>query len=72
MLVKKLKRLFLLEEQNGKPIKLADPSEKLSVQAVQNFYSNTYPILTTAKIEGPQIVDDHIQYKFISVIGTKG
>lgn len=30
------------------------------------------PILTTAKIEGPEIRNDAIQYKFVSIIGTKG
>jgi len=53
-------------------IKLADPSTSFSPEAVLNFYAQTYPILVTAKIEGPEIKDDAIQYKFVSTIGTKG
>jgi PRTRC genetic system protein C len=37
-----------------------------------NFYANTYPILTTAKVSAPQIKDDAVEYKFESVMGTKG
>jgi len=37
-----------------------------------DFYSGTYPILTTAKIEGPEITGDEIEYRFITTLGTKG
>lgn len=53
-------------------IRLADPSDKLSPEAVRNFYANTYPVLTTAIIDGPEIINDEIQYTFSSHIGTKG
>jgi len=53
-------------------INLADPSATFSPEAVLNFYAQTYPILTTAKIEGPEIKDDAVQYRFVSTIGTKG
>lgn len=66
-----LKRVFLHSE-DGQEIKLSDPSAKFSTEAVLNFYANTYPILTTAKIEGPEINDDEIQYRFVSTLGTKG
>mgnify|MGYP001035412687 CR=1 FL=1 len=66
-----LERVFLLK-QDGQDIRLSDPSEKLSPEAVLNFYSGNYPILTTAKITGPDIKDDEIQYRFETTIGTKG
>ena len=66
-----LKRRFIFNE-NGQEIELADPSETFSPEAVLNFYAQTYPVLTTAKIEGPEIASDHAQYKFVSTIGTKG
>jgi PRTRC genetic system protein C len=59
-------------DDNGQDIKLSDPDNRLSPEAVLNFYSNTYPILTTAKIDGPEIRDDEVQYRFASTIGTKG
>ena len=66
-----LERVFLMEE-NEQTIKLSDPESTFSPQAVLNFYANTYPILTTATIKGPQIEDDTIQYTFVSTMGTKG
>jgi len=66
-----LERVFVLKD-DGQEIKLADPEPKWSVEAVMNFYANTYPILTTAKVSAPQIKDDTIQYKFESIMGTKG
>jgi PRTRC genetic system protein C len=60
-----LERKFSFKDKEHE-IKLADPS------AVLNFYAQTYPILVTAKIEGPEIRDDAVQYRFVSTIGTKG
>ena len=66
-----LKRIFSFKDKE-QDIKLADPSPTYSPEAVLNFYAQTYPILTTATIEGPVINDDAIQYKFVTQIGTKG
>ena len=66
-----LERIFSFKDKEQE-IKLADPSSSFSPEAVLNFYAQTYPILTTAKIEGPEIRDDALQYKFVSTIGTKG
>lgn len=66
-----LERIFIFRDKEQE-IKLADPSPSFSPEAVLNFYAQTYPILTTATIEGPSINDDEVQYKFISQIGTKG
>lgn len=66
-----LPRTFTFDN-NGQSIKLSDIDPKLSPEAVINFYAQTYPILTTAKIEGPEIADDEIKYKFVPTMGTKG
>ena len=71
LLATQLDRVFILNDK-GQEIKLSDPEPKWSVQAVLNFYSNTYPILTTAKISAPIIKDDKVEYRFESVMGTKG
>ncbi len=71
LLATKLDREFILQ-QKGQDIILTDPEPKWSVDAVLNFYSNTYPVLTTAKIAAPRINDDKMQYRFESVMGTKG
>jgi PRTRC genetic system protein C len=51
---------------------LADPNPSLSPEEVMNFYSGTYPALTTAKVEGPEIANDSMQYRFQTTLGTKG
>ena len=71
LIVNTLPRVFLFKEKEQE-IPLSDPSFSLSPEAVLNFYAQTYPVLTTAKIEGPEIKNDEVQYKFVSTIGTKG
>lgn len=66
-----LQRVFILKEKDQE-IYLSDPEPKWSLQAVLNFYTKMYPILVTAKISKPEIIDDSIRYRFESVIGTKG
>lgn len=71
LLATALERVFLLNDK-GQEISLTDPEPKWSVEAVMNFYANMYPILTTAKASAPLIRDDTVQYRFESVMGTKG
>ncbi|MBD3748627.1 MAG: PRTRC system protein C [Sphingobacteriales bacterium] len=71
LIAKQLDRVFLLTE-NGTDLRLTDPEPSWSVEAVMNFYANAYPILTTAKISAPRIEEDTVQYRFESVMGTKG
>lgn len=71
LLATQLERVFILSDK-GQQIKLTDPEPKWSVEAVMNFYANSYPILTTAKVSVPVIRDDTVQYRFESVMGTKG
>lgn len=71
LLATQLERVFIFQDKDQQ-INLTDPEPTWSVQAVLNFYANTYPILTTAKVSAPVIKNDKIQYRFESVIGTKG
>ncbi len=66
-----LPRVFIFKDKDSE-VRLSDPSSKMSPEEVMNFYSGTYPILTTAKIEGPEIKGDEIEYKFLTTLGTKG
>jgi len=66
-----LERIFLFKD-NGVEISLPDPDSKLSPEAVLNFYTNTYDILVTAKVTGGKINNDKLEYRFESVLGTKG
>ena len=71
LLATQLERIFIFKD-SGQEIRLTDPEPKWCVETVMNFYANTYPILTTAKVSAPQIKDDTVQYRFESVMGTKG
>lgn len=71
LLATQLERIFILRD-NGHEIRLTDPEPKWSVEVVMNFYANTYPILTTSKVSAPQMKDDAVEYRFESVMGTKG
>ena len=71
LLATQLERVFILKDKEQE-IRLTDPEPRWSVEAVMNFYANMYPILTTAKIAAPQIKDDAVEYKFESIMGTKG
>lgn len=71
LLATELERVFIIVDK-GQEVKLSDPEPKWSVEAVMNFYANTYPILTTAKVSAPVIREDTLQYTFESVMGTKG
>lgn len=71
LLAMQLERVFILKDK-GQEIRLTDPEPHWSVESVLNFYANTYPVLTTAKISAPAIKDDAVEYKFESVMGTKG
>lgn len=66
-----LERVFI-HKDNGQEIRLTDPGDRFDPDAVLNFYSGTYPILTNARIVGPEIKNDEIQYRFESTMGTKG
>lgn len=68
---RKLDRNFIFKD-GKQDIVLTDPDPGWNPEAVLNFYSANYPILTTSKITGPEINDDKMVYKFESVIGTKG
>ena len=66
-----LPRVFLYDQQGYKLV-LSDPSITMQPEAVLNMYAQTYPELTTAKIEGPEIKNDRLEYIFQAMLGTKG
>ena len=66
-----LPRVFLYDQQGSKLV-LSDPSITMQPEAVLNMYAQTYPELTTAKIEGPEIKNDRVEYIFQAMLCTKG
>lgn len=66
-----LPRIFSFKNE-GNVINLEDPNPNFTAQQVLNFFSDNYPILTTAKIDGPVIETDTVKYTFTTNIGTKG
>jgi len=66
-----LSRTFLFFS-GDQEISLPDIDAKLSPTQVLNFYNQSYPQLVTARVEGPEIKNDEIQYRFVTTMGTKG
>jgi len=72
MIATAMERVFYFTSADGEEIRLADPNGRFTKEEVLNFYSATYPILTTATIQGPELKDDEMQFRFVSTLGTKG
>ena len=66
-----LDRVFLFKDKDNE-MTLTDPNPDFLPKDVLNFYSATYATLPTATIEGPEVENDFIVYRFVSTIGTKG
>lgn len=66
-----LERAFEFEK-NRETIALSDPNPSMTPDEVMHFYSHSYPELTTATVQGPEIRDDRSVYTFKTTLGTKG
>ncbi len=51
---------------------LEDPSKNMTPDEVMQFYSATYPELTTSNVHGPKMEGDKAVYEFKTTVGTKG
>lgn len=69
--MKGLKRVFKMKKDNS-VLKLNDPDPDMSLNEVLDFYSMTYPELTTATVHGPELDEDMAVYEFKTTIGVKG
>lgn len=69
--MKGLKRVFKMKKDNS-VLKLNDPDPDMSLNEVMDFYSMTYPELTTATVHGPELDEDMAIYEFKTTIGVKG
>lgn len=67
-----IKRVFELKRK-GATVKLTDPDESLPPAKVAVFYSNSYPELLNASVQGPTINENgEAVYTFGATVGTKG
>lgn len=62
-----LKRVFKYGNRE-----LSDPNKNMSPDDVMQFYSGTYPELTTSTVHGPKVDGGKAVYEFKTVVGTKG
>lgn len=53
-------------------VPLPDPGTEFTPDEVRDVYSAQYPDISTAIIDGPDVHEDHITYKFVRNVGTKG
>ena len=57
---------------NFNGVDLPDPAPTMTTEEVRDLYSATYPELTTATIEGPEVRGNRMVYSFRRAAGTKG
>jgi PRTRC genetic system protein C len=69
--VTSLERVFCFKNGSA-DLTLPDPNPDMLPTEVMDFYSGTYPELTTATVHGPEIENDRLVYRFKTTIGTKG
>ena len=67
-----LKSKQLVREFKYNKETLVDVNPSLSPDMIMEVYSNQYPELVNAKIEGPTITGNKAVYKFSKSLGTKG
>ncbi len=67
MRVERTERLF---RYSG--LVLPDPDPSLGIEAVLSIFASTYPEITTAAVNGPEVVDGKQVYTLQKAIGTKG
>ena len=71
LIVTSLERVFKFKNGCAEII-LSDPNPEMSPDEVMNFFSGSYPELTTATVHGPEVDNDKVVYNFKTTIGTKG
>ena len=59
-------------KKTGTYLVLDDPNPEMAPADVMDFYSMTYPELTTATVHGPEWEEDKAVYRFKTTIGVKG
>ncbi len=62
-----LKRKFKFRDKT-----LKDPDPSMSPEDVMQFYTGTYPELTTSNVHGPKVENGEAVYEFKTTVGTKG
>ena len=71
MVIKGMPRIFVLESGSLR-VELVDPNPAASPEMVKQLYTDQYPELAAATIQGPITEKDRIVYKFAPKAGTKG
>lgn len=53
-------------------LELPDLDPRFTPEQVRDAYSGLYPEITTATIEGPEVVDGVLKFNLTRALGTKG
>ena len=53
-------------------LELPDLDPRLTPEQVRDSYGGLYPEITTATIEGPEVVDGMLKFTLSRALGTKG
>jgi PRTRC genetic system protein C len=74
MKISELKRVFKFKK-DSKDIVLSDPNPNMSADQVMDFYSSSYPELTTSTVNKNGVLSkngDALDFEFETTLGTKG
>jgi PRTRC genetic system protein C len=53
-------------------LELPDLDPRLTPEQVRDSYSHLYPEISTATIEGPEVIDGALKFTLTRALGTKG
>lgn len=67
MQIDSIKRVFIYKDKEYQ-----DPNETLTEAQVLDTYSEQFPELINARVEGPEIKDGKAVFEFKTNVGTKG
>ena len=65
--VEKLTREFVFNN-----IHLPDPNPELPIEKVREIHAMTYPEVSTAAVEGPEILGNRLRYTFSRAVEIRG
>lgn len=72
LIIKDIKRVFRITKKGSPTITLEDPNPNFTPEEVLNFYSGTYPELTTSNVAPMKMENDEAVFEFVTTVGNKG
>lgn len=61
-----------MKSTSGEDVVLTDANPNFSAQQMLEHYIPLFPELTSATLQGPEVLTDRVRYTFSPQLGTKG